>query len=106
MTEFISVYITVAAQFEADLIARTLVEDRLAACVNSLPGLKSIYHWEGQIEESQEILLIAKTRTTLFEPLCDKVKSLHSYECPCIVAEPIMAGHQPFLEWLAHETRP
>lgn len=106
MTGFISVHITVALQAEADRIAQSLVQSRLAACVNIIPMVKSIYHWEGKIEETQEVLLLAKTRASLFEPLCEAVKALHSYDCPCIVAEPITAADQTFLDWLAQETKP
>lgn len=106
MTDFVSVYITVAAQEEADQIAQSLVQNRLAACVNIVQGVKSLYHWQGAIEESHEIVVIAKTRVTLFEPLCEAVKALHSYETPCIVAQPIIAADQAFLEWMMQETKP
>lgn len=104
MTGFISVYITAASPDEAESIARALVEQRLAACVNILPAAHSVYRWEGQVEATEENILIAKSRANLFSRLEAKVKELSSYACPCIVAWPIVAGHQPYLDWLARET--
>jgi periplasmic divalent cation tolerance protein len=104
MSEFISVYITVPTQEMADKIARTLVEEQLAACVSITPGVRSIYRWQGKVETSDEIALVAKTRASLFALLEKRVKELHSYECPCIVAWPIKQGHRPYLEWIEAET--
>jgi periplasmic divalent cation tolerance protein len=104
MTGFISVYITVASMNEAKTIAEALVEEKLAACVNIFPGAQSIYRWKGRIEETEETILIAKSRAALFPRLEEKVKSLSSYTCPCITAWPIAAGHRPYLDWLAEET--
>lgn len=104
MPNIISVTITAGSREEADRIAAALVGEKLAACVNILPGVHSIYRWQGNVEESEEVILIAKTRAELFEPLSKRVKSLHSYECPCIVASPVTLGHPPFLEWIEKET--
>ncbi len=104
MPDFLSVYITVPTAELAETIARALVEERLAACANIIPGVRSIYRWRGKIESENEIILIAKTRAALFDRLEKRVKQLHSYDCPCIVAWPIRAGHQPYLDWLAGET--
>jgi periplasmic divalent cation tolerance protein len=104
MTDYISVYMTVASAEEAETIARALVTGKLAACVNILPGAKSIYRWKGQIEEAKETILVAKSRATLFPRIEEKVKNLSSYECPCIVAMPIAMGHRPYLDWLTAET--
>jgi periplasmic divalent cation tolerance protein len=82
-------------------IARTLVEERLAACGNVLPQLRSIYRWEGKVEESAEALLVIKTEAALFERLRARVVELHPYECPEIVMLPIAAGHAPYLAWIA-----
>jgi len=103
-TSFISVHITAPSRAEAEKIARALVQEKLAACVNIISGARSIYMWEGKLAEEDEVLLIAKTRTSLFESLRKFVKTLHSYECPCIVAVPIAAGHQPYLDWVQKET--
>jgi periplasmic divalent cation tolerance protein len=105
MSEFISVHITASSPAEAEKIASKLVEEKLAACVNILPGAKSIYRWEGKIETAAEAVLIAKTRADLFEALNRRVKALHSYSCPCIVALPIIDGDQAYLGWLAAETK-
>ncbi len=104
MPNIISVHITVSSRAEADKIARALVQEKLAACVNIIPGAHSVYRWDGQVQESDEVILIAKSRPELFEPLRKLVKTLHSYECPCIVALPITAGHQPYLDWIVKET--
>ncbi len=98
------VYITTANMEEARRIGRALVEARLAACVNILAGMTSIYWWEGEIQDGRETVLIAKTRAHLLDTLTDKVKELHGYDCPCIVALPIAGGNPEFLEWIAAET--
>ncbi|MEK7466992.1 MAG: divalent-cation tolerance protein CutA [Planctomycetota bacterium] len=84
----------------ADRIARALVEERLAACVNVLPEMQSIYRWEGKLEESREVLLIAKTRSVLFQKLEARVRSLHPYQVPEIIAWPLTDGSRPYLSWL------
>lgn len=105
MNDFISVYMTSASLDEAQIIARALVEEKLAACVNILPKARSVYCWQGQVEVAEEVVLIAKSRASLFTQLEMRVKSLNSYDCPCIVAMPITAGHQPYLDWIKQETR-
>jgi len=104
MPSFLSVYITAPSRELAEKIARALVEERLAACVNIISGSRSIYRWKGHVEAASEVVLIAKSRAGLFEPLEKRVKELHSHEVPCIVAWPIAAGHQPYLDWLEKET--
>jgi periplasmic divalent cation tolerance protein len=103
MSEFISVYITAPSGELGEIIGRTLVEERLVACINIIAGMRSIYRWEGKVEAANEVVLIAKSRATLFEEIEKRVKELHPYDCPCIVAWPIAAGHQPYLNWLAQE---
>jgi periplasmic divalent cation tolerance protein len=98
------VYVTTADREEARRIGRALVEHRLAACVNILDGMSSFYRWEGAVQDAQETVLIAKTRAELVEALCEKVKALHSYRCPCVVALPILGGNPAFLDWIAAET--
>jgi periplasmic divalent cation tolerance protein len=104
MTGPISVYITTPSRDLAERIARTVVEEKLAACVNIFTGVHSIYRWKGRVESADEVILIAKTRRDLFDALEKRVKELHSYEVPCIVAWPIEAGHKPYLDWLEQET--
>jgi periplasmic divalent cation tolerance protein len=84
--------------------ARTVVEERLAASANVLDGATSIYWWRGALEEASEAVLILKTRTELVERLAARIRELHSYECPCVVALPIVAGNPQYLAWIARET--
>ena len=103
--KLVFVYITAASLAEARRIGRALVTARLAACVNILAPIRSIYRWKGRVRQDREWVLIAKTRADRAEALIRKVKSLHSYEVPCIVALPILKGNRAFLEWIADETR-
>lgn len=105
MTGYISVYMTAASIGEAETIAKALVEGGLAACVNIMPEVRSIYRWQGNVEASEEVALIAKSRSELFQGLQQKVKNLSSYDCPCIVAWPVTAGHQPYLDWIEKELK-
>ena len=88
----------------ASRIARVLVEERLAACVNRVPGLTSVYRWQGEIHEDNEVLLLIKTRRELFELLRARIIELHPYDVPEVIAFDIAAGHAPYLEWLRTET--
>ena len=99
------VYMTAGSKAEAQKIAKSLVEHRLAACVNILENMHSVYKWENEIQEDIELVLIAKTTDRLVPELIEKVKSLHSYECPCIVSLPILNGHAPFLKWIHDEVK-
>jgi periplasmic divalent cation tolerance protein len=85
-------------------IARVLVEERLAACVNRVPGLTSVYRWQGEIHEDSEVLLLIKTRSELFESLRARLVALHPYDVPEVIAFDIAASHAPYLEWLRTET--
>ena len=98
------VYMTAGSREEAAAIGRRLVQERLAACVNILTPMQSIYRWEGKIEESVEAVMIAKTTAGCLERLVSRVQQLHSYDCPCIVAWKITAGNPAFLDWIAEET--
>lgn len=104
MSEHIVVYITVPSPEEGKKIAKALVEKRLAACVNIVPGLRSIYHWQEKICDEKELLLIAKTRDSLFERLEHEVKSIHSYKVPEIIALPIVKGSKEYLDWIYENT--
>jgi periplasmic divalent cation tolerance protein len=97
------VYMTASSKTEAQKIGKTLVESRLAACVNILDNMQSIYRWEEKVQEDAEVVLIAKTTDSLVSQLIDKVKSLHSYDCPCIVSLPVLDGYPPFLDWIRSE---
>ncbi len=100
------VYITVPQDAEAMAIARALVADRLAAGVNVVPGVRSVYRWEGAVREADELIVVAKTRADLMGRLTERVVGLHSYVCPCIVAVPIADGHPDYLSWIEAQTMP
>lgn len=104
MPGHIVVYITVPSPEEGEKIAKTLVEKRLVACVNIVPGLRSIYRWEGRVCDDRELLLIAKTSGDLFSKLETEVKSLHSYRVPEIIALPIVNGSKDYLDWIDENT--
>ena len=89
---------------EAKNIGQELVEQNLTACVNLLENMISIYKWEDKLEEGQEVVMIAKTLKTLMPKLIETVKSLHSYDCPCILELPIQGGNPEFLSWIEKET--
>jgi periplasmic divalent cation tolerance protein len=96
------VLVTASSQKEAETIAGSLIESQLAACVNLLP-IHSIYTWQGQIHSASEWQLIIKTDLSLFSQLEKKIKELHSYEVPEIIALPILAGSQPYLKWISDQ---
>ena len=106
MPDFLSVHITTATREEAQKIADALVEERLVACVNIVADVFSIYRWQGKVVREPECLLLAKTTGKKFDALIKRVKELHSYECPCIIATPIVEGSKDFLSWLEEETSP
>ena len=97
------IYITAGSMEEARRIGGALVEERLAACVNILPGMTSLYRWEGALEEGHEVVLIAKTTAVRVEALTARVVALHSYDCPCVVVLPVQGGNPDFLQWIAGE---
>ena len=99
------VFSTCADEAAAGRIARALVEERLAACVNLQPGVRSVYRWEGEITEDAERLLIAKTPAARLSALTDRLAALHDYELPEIVAVPVSGGSQGYLDWVARECR-
>jgi len=103
-TESIVVLVTCSSEEEATKIANSLVEERLAACVNIISPARSIYRWEGKIWDEKEWMLIIKTQKKRFEDLEKKVKSLHSYSVPEIVALPIVEGSASYLKWIEEMT--
>ena len=103
MNELI-VFMTAPSEDDAVEIARALVEAGLAGCVNIIKNMRSIYSWEGKIEDEKEVLMIAKTRKTLFKALTKKVKSIHRYSVPEIIAMPVIEGSEDYLKWLKEAT--
>ncbi|MGD1074506.1 MAG: divalent-cation tolerance protein CutA [Thermodesulfovibrionales bacterium] len=102
--ETIVVFITASSEDEAAKIARVLVEERLAGCVNIIKGIRSIYSWMGKVEDEAEVLMTAKTRGSLFNALSTRVKELHSYAVPEIIALPVVKGSTEYLTWLKEVT--
>jgi periplasmic divalent cation tolerance protein len=103
-TEAIVVFMTAGSREEAAKLAELLVEAHLAACVQMLPQIESVYRWHGKVERQTEVLLIAKTTRSKFQELERKVRAAHSYEIPEIVALPLIAGSAPYLQWLLSVT--
>jgi periplasmic divalent cation tolerance protein len=91
---------------EAERIGRLLVEERLASCVNFIPEVRSIYRWKGRVEEASETLLLVKTVEAVLPALTERVRGLHSYECPCVAALPIVGGNPDYLAWIEAECAP
>ena len=99
------VYCAVGSRDAALELGRVLVTERLAACANVLDGVASVYHWNGAVQEDREAVLILKTRAALAAQVIERLRALHTYECPGIVSWPLTAGHRDYLEWIARETR-
>lgn len=100
----IVVFVTASNEDEAAKIARTLIEVRLAGCVNIIKNIRSIYNWQDKIEDEAEVLMIIKTQKPLLNALIKKVKELHSYTVPEIIAMPIIEGSEDYLKWLREVT--
>ncbi|OYT52350.1 MAG: cytochrome C biogenesis protein CcdA [Desulfurococcales archaeon ex4484_217_2] len=98
--KYMVVLITSPSLSEAKSIARNIVEKKLAACVNIVDNVSSIYWWEGKVEESREVLMIVKTVKAKIGKLIDEVRKLHSYEVPEIIALPIVEGFEKYLQWI------
>ena len=99
------IYVTTGSKKEALEIGRALIEARLAACANVIGGVTSIFRWQGAIEEEAEAVLILKTRRDLVDEATDRIKELHSYDCPCVLSYAISGGNSDFLEWIVKETK-
>ncbi len=101
----ILVYMTAGSPEEAKKIGKALLEAKLVACVNIIDNMNSMYVWKGEVKDEKESVIIAKTAENMLPELMEKVKSVHSYEIPCIVAVPIEDGYPPFLRWVEREVK-
>ena len=104
-TDAILVLVTAPTADVAASLARALVEEGLAACGNLMPGVRSIYRWEGKVHDEPEVLLVLKSRAPLFEALRARVVALHPYQCPEVLQLDVAAGHAPYLRWIADNVR-
>lgn len=102
--EPVLLYITAPDKPQANAIARALLEARLIACANILGGAETLYRWQGRVEHAAECLLLAKSVRAHLPALTTAVKAMHRYECPCIIAVPIIDGSPEFLAWIAEAT--
>ena len=102
--QYCVVMVTASSEQEGEKIAEALLKEKLAACVSITPVF-SIYTWQGKINRDQEWQLLIKTKLSLFEKLAQKIQALHSYEVPEIIAFPIVAGSQPYLNWISNSTQ-
>ncbi|GAB4505998.1 MAG: divalent-cation tolerance protein CutA [Anaerolineales bacterium] len=98
-------FVTAASTDEATRIAQALVEERLAACVNVVAPIVSVYRWEGQVQQDAEVLLVIKTTDARLPDLIQRVKALHSYQVPEVIALPVADGSPDYLRWLLDETQ-
>ena len=105
MTDALLVFTTLPNADKAAEVARALVEERLAACANLLPAVRSIYRWEGKIHDENEVLVLFKTRAETVERLKARILELHPYEVPEILCVPVESGYQAYLDWLSAQTR-
>ncbi|HSQ02163.1 MAG TPA: divalent-cation tolerance protein CutA [Methanobacterium sp.] len=97
------VYITTSGLNESKNIAKMLLEEKLAACINIIPTVESIYLWKGKIEEDSESIMVVKTRSELVENIIKKVEEVHSYEIPCILEITVNKGSKTYLKWMKSE---
>ena len=103
MSEQLVVLMTAGSREEADKIANALVTEMLAACVNVLPGVTSVYRWEGAVQRDQEWLLVAKSTREVLDDLVRRVQALHSYDLPEVIAIPVVGGSEAYLRWVDGE---
>ena len=100
----ILIYVTTKNLAEAKMIGRKLVKEKLAACVNILPKMKSIYSWKGKIESANEVVLLVKTANRNYGKVEKRVKQLHSYTVPCVIKLPVTAGSRDYFKWIESES--
>ncbi|MBF0352240.1 MAG: divalent-cation tolerance protein CutA [SAR324 cluster bacterium] len=98
-------YVTMPNMEDAGKLAEKLVSERLAACVNLIPGMQSFYWWNGEIQQAQEVILLAKTTVERVSELTEFIRKQHPYDCPCVVELRIASGNPDFIQWITRETR-
>jgi periplasmic divalent cation tolerance protein len=106
MSDALVVFCTCPNEQEARNLAETVVSQRLAACVNIVPGIRSIYRWKGKLCDDAEALMVIKTTAACFDSLRAKLVELHPYDCPEVIALEISDGHTDYLDWLTAQTKP
>ncbi len=106
MTDKILVLCTCGLVEEARRLAGALIEERLAACINIVPGIQSVYRWQGAVEEANEVMLLIKTSQELFERLASRIRALHSYEVPEVIALSVATGSEAYLSWFGDALKP
>lgn len=104
-TDRVLMYVTTSGEDEAARIARALVEERLVACANILPPVRSFYRWEGKVQDDREVVFVAKTTRALVSDVIRRVQEMHSYDVPAILALPILEGNADYLQWVGDECR-
>lgn len=105
MTDIIIIFVTAGSEEEAEKIACSLVEERLAACVNIINPIRSIYRWEDKVHDDREWLLVMKTQVAHFAAIETRVKELHSYQVPEVIALSVVDGSEKYLAWVRSETK-
>ena len=103
--KIILIYITTEDKEQARTIGKALVETKLAACVNIIENMNSMYMWQGKLQDDKEVILIAKTTETRVPELVATIKAMQSCDCPCIMSIPVAGGNESFLEWIANEVK-
>ncbi len=101
MPEIVFVYVTHPDAAAPAALGRALVEERLVACANILPGMRTVYRWQDRIEDGYEVVMIVKTTAALVPALQQRIRAEHPYECPCIAALPVTGGNPDYLAWIA-----
>ncbi len=104
MESFILVMTTLPSREEAEQLAERLLKARLIACANIVPAVSSLFHWKGKLDRAEEVLVLMKSRKKYFKDLTEWIQAHHSYEVPEIIALPIVAGSQEYLDWIEEET--
>jgi len=105
-TGYCVVFVTVGSEEEGKKVASAVVEEKLSACANMIGPIRSLYWWDGKVQDDPEMLLVMKTKKDTFKKLESRIKEVHSYDVPEIIALPIDAGHAPYLDWIGESVKP